>query len=697
MTPNRTLLLLILSIALMPFFAPLKIGNWEFGSIPIHLRIAWSSVTLLSVLIIWLIDNYYNQQHLTLRKSVFYTPIVLFFVWSCLSLLWSHNLYLGITMVIQYGLTALGFFLVYNIFCSQESIIKLVNYLIFSLFLVSIIGLSQYYFQDVEWIQVLFTQTAAPASVFTNRNLASHFVVLLLPLSFILLIYCQNLKGVYFYSFTTFAAILFLIFITAKQAYLAVFVQLIVLIIFLLLDHYKNESAFIKSIKLGAMKLFAIISILLMTVIASNIDKNGFTFDGGSKVERVFDTTTSSANARFPAWVNTIAMFKDNPIMGVGVGQWSEVYPLYYDTLAKDIGFGDVTKFVKPHNEYLSLLSTTGLVGFSLLIWLFAVSAKSSWAVLADATNQSRYLSLALTLGLTGFAVVAFFSFPIKSFVTGFFAMVFVALLASLATSKVNTVFNLNNFKYFGLLSLLVFVMLLMTYYSYHIVKASQIKNNAVVAFNNGKVGDAIRLSKDFLSHNPFDHEYYNTAAIFLMEDRSNLSNIREAIPLLRKAIKLSVFKSEYLFNLHIAYRLIGDVDNAIVVLRKILKYDSRHIRATAALVRLLFAKAEYDEANPLYKRLKTNFEYFKNRSNFGPYHTVLSKLALDVRDYNYASYIYKDLVTRRPSALRYAVYATIEFQHLGNKKKASALFRKAIQLDKEVEIPAEIKQELKL
>jgi len=697
MTKNRTLFVLILGIALLPFFAPLKIGDWEFGSIPIHLHIAWSSVTLLSALLIWIIDNYHNQHYLVLRKSGFYVPIALFVVWSCVSLLWSHNLYLGVTMVIQYGLTALGFLLVYNTFRSPESIVKLLNYLILSLLLISIIGLSQYYFPDIEWIQMFFPQTAGPASVFTNRNLASHFVVLLLPLSFILLVYCQNLKYLYFYSFTTFSAMLFLIFITAKQAYLAVFVELIVLIIFLLLDYYKNKGAFIKSINLGKIKLFSIISIILMIVAAANIDKHGFTFDSGSKVERLTNTTTASANARYPAWLNTIAMFKDNPILGVGVGQWSEVYPLYYDTIAKDIGFGDTSKFIKPHNEYLSLLSTTGLVGFFLLIWLFVISAKTSWLVLADSNNQSRYLSLALTLGLTGFIVVAFFSFPIKSFVTGFVAMVFVALLASLATNQVNTVFNLNKIKYFGLLSLFIVVMAIITYYSYHIIKASQIKNSAVVAFNNGKIDDAIRQSKDFIFHNPFDHSYYNLAAIFLMEDRANLTNIRESIPLLRKAIKLSMFKAEYLFNLHIAYRLVGDLDNAIIILRKILKYDPRHINATAALVRLLFAKAEYDQANPLYKRLKTNFEYFKNRSNFGPYHTVLSKLAFDVRDYKYASYIYSDLVARKPSAQRYAVYATIEFKHLGNKEKALALFRKAIQLDKKVEIPVEIKQELKL
>jgi O-antigen ligase/tetratricopeptide (TPR) repeat protein len=697
MVVNRTLFLLILGIVLLPFFVPLKIGDWEFGSIPTHLHIAWSSVTLLGVLLIWIIDNYQNKQHLALRKSEFYMPIVLFAAWSCFSLLWSHNLYLGTTTVIQYGLTALGFLLVYNIFRSPESIIKLLNYLIFSLLLISIIGLSQYYFPDIEWIQLFFPQTAGPASVFTNRNLASHFVVLLLPLSFILLIYCQNLKRLYFYSFTTFVAMLFLIFITAKQAYLAVFVELIVLIIFLLLDHYKNKSAFIKSINFGKVKLFAIISIMLMVATVSNIDKHGLTFDSGSKVERLTNTTATSANARFPAWLNTIAMFKDNPILGVGVGQWSEVYPLYYDAIAKDTGFGDVTKFIKPHNEYLSLLSTTGLVGFSLLIWLFVVSAKSSWLVLADANNQSRYLSLALTLGLTGFAVVAFFSFPIKSFVTGFVAMVFVALLASLATNKVNTVFNLNKIKYFGLLSLFSVVMAIIAYYSYHVVKASQIKNSAVVAFNNGKIDDAIRQSKDFIFHNPFDHAYYNSAALFLMEDRANLANIRKSIPLLKKAIKLSVFKAEYLFNLHIAYRIVGDMDNAIIILRKILKHDSRHIKATAALVRLLFAKADYDEANPLYKHLKINFEYFKNRRNFGPYHTVLSKLAFDVRDYKYASYIYSDLVAREPSAQRYVVYAIIELQHLGNKKKAKSLFLKAIELDAAIEIPEEIKQDLKL
>jgi O-Antigen ligase. len=38
----------------------------------------------------------------------------------------------------------------------------------------------------------------------------------------------------------------------------------------------------------------------------------------------------SSMNARLPAWKNTLVMIEDNLLIGVGVGQWSETYPLYY-------------------------------------------------------------------------------------------------------------------------------------------------------------------------------------------------------------------------------------------------------------------------------------------------------------------------------------------------------------------------------
>ena len=49
-------------------------------------------------------------------------------------------------------------------------------------------------------------------------------------------------------------------------------------------------------------------------------------------VQKFSQITVQGGSGRFPAWLNTIEMIKDHPIQGVGIGQWPESYPKYYDS-----------------------------------------------------------------------------------------------------------------------------------------------------------------------------------------------------------------------------------------------------------------------------------------------------------------------------------------------------------------------------
>ncbi len=58
--------------------------------------------------------------------------------------------------------------------------------------IVTIIGLVQYYFPDNYLIQNVFAQVAKPSATFGNKNMASHFVVMVLPLSIVFLLSAKN-------------------------------------------------------------------------------------------------------------------------------------------------------------------------------------------------------------------------------------------------------------------------------------------------------------------------------------------------------------------------------------------------------------------------------------------------------------------------------------------------------------------------
>lgn len=76
----------------------------------------------------------------------------------------------------------------------------------------------------------------------------------------------------------------------------------------------------------------------------------------------------SYSNTRIPAWLNTLEMIKDHFLMGVGVGNWEQAYPLYYDEVAKDLIFNEKTRLQRLHNSYLEMFANVGLIGYGFLL-----------------------------------------------------------------------------------------------------------------------------------------------------------------------------------------------------------------------------------------------------------------------------------------------------------------------------------------
>ena len=83
---------------------------------------------------------------------------------------------------------------------------------------------------------------------------------------------------------------------------------------------------------------------------------------------------TKSMSERKALWENTYKMFKENPVAGVGAGNWRINFGNYtlrgYDNWQAGLRIPD-----RPHNDFLWVLAETGLIGFFftssfLLCWL---------------------------------------------------------------------------------------------------------------------------------------------------------------------------------------------------------------------------------------------------------------------------------------------------------------------------------------
>ena len=673
----------------MPFMASTWAGEHVFYTEQAYLKAALGVVGSLVALLLWTFKRS-DESDLNAHYSKILFLFLGFLVWEFISLFWAQNVYLGSITIMQHASFIVVFFLASNTFSKKDLPVAL-NVLIIASVIVSVIGLLQYYFDDNVFIKTFFFQSAVPAATFINKNMASHFMVMTLPISLILFLFANKKLHAILYSITFFIGAWYVLYIQARQAYLAVIVELFVFVIFLGLDFWKNKlRSVVRSLHLKQVKLFLSIAMLVLFIIVGNFTNQGWGGNDNAKLNKLTNISVEGGSSRFPLWINTIEMIKDHPFAGVGVDQWSESYPLYYDRASKDTQFNERIRLQRVHNEYIETLANVGLIGYSLLLWALFYIVRRIIRSLSDVNNEYRSIILSSTLGMIGFAVVSFFSFPIQSYLPVFVLMFFIAAIVKTAKASTKSFFIFKD-KYYVSAFVVFGLLLYSTNFVYKLLATEHYYQKSLVSYNTSDFNSGLIYSNTARELAPDLWKNNQMNAVFLMKK----NRYKEAVVLLERANAISPYNTFSLFNLQTSYEVLGDYNKQISTLRRILEVDGHNVKASSILVRALYKQKKFKEATDEYTRTKLNFEYFKGRSGFGPYHADLAKTALLVGDYKYFGHIYDDLLKKSPTAENYQVYGIVEYQRLGNKKKAKRLFLIALKIDSKIKIPAKIRNDL--
>ena len=669
--------IIVLLIGSLAFFAPIRPDlGWLFAT-PEVLKTFWGVMGVLMIIFLWLILSY-RKSKITIQKSNIYLPLFIFILWCFITLIWVEDGYLAAIMLAQFTSAALMYFIVSNL-VKKSSFYTIVYTLIFSMTLVSLIGLIQFYFGDNIIIYNIFGQSVSPASTFGNKNMASHFLVIVLPLNLIFLIKETSKKRVVIYSTTLTISLWYLIFIAARQAYLAFGIELILLVLFLVLDYWKNrEKSIYHATTIKAYKVnIAVLIIILLSIVANSSN----TGTASNKLERLRSINIEAGGSRIPAWVNTIELIKDNFWTGVGIGQWPETYPQYYDKVQKDVIFNEKVRLKRLHNDYLETFSNVGFIGFLVLIWISFLIMSKIFRIILNPFNPNRFKVFSIGLGLVGFCVVAFFSFPARVYLPIFLVLVYFGLIENLSEKR-HRIYEITNKK---TILLIFFVFsLIAIYIGSESIKWIKAGNNFFIAKifleieNPDKTLHFIDLA---LRDNPLSPESY-----FIAGNASVLTgDMNKAEVLMKKAVDISPFNTQSLLNLAIIYNIIGKKDMEKRVLDFIISFDERNVRALAGLTQIFYKEKDMDNATVLYQRLKDSFTYFNERSNFGPYNDVVGLAAMSVGDYQYAEYVYQDALSKKDAAQNYVKLATVKFYNMGKKEEGIQLYKRALFLDSNI------------
>jgi O-antigen ligase/tetratricopeptide (TPR) repeat protein len=117
----------------------------------------------------------------------------------------------------------------------------------------------------------------------------------------------------------------------------------------------------------------------------------------------------------------TLAMARDYPLLGVGLGCWPELFSHYQAPPWLDVIFREA------HDDYAQLLAETGVIGFGFVTWFFVVVGQRLYrAFIAEGPAVSPTL-VALCAALAAMVFHEFFDFSLQ---TPANALLFTVLLA---------------------------------------------------------------------------------------------------------------------------------------------------------------------------------------------------------------------------------------------------------------------------
>ena len=242
-----------------------------------------------------------------------------------------------------------------------------------------------------------FDNMISVTSTFGHKNLLASILFLTLP--FLLILVHSGEKGWKRGAFILIAGVLlFTWLLQAKAVLISCFIFF--LSIFLILFLGKRVQIQRKSVK--RMLILTILFIVGISV---------FTFLNKEKFPRLLDK--KSSYERLQLWRNSLKMTQENPILGVGPGNWQIHFPKFGLN-----NFGDeqvkqgITTFQRPHNDFLWVLCETGIIGLTTYLLIFGVIIYYLIKLIRNSSNNFMFATLLATV--IGYMCIAFVDFPLE-------------------------------------------------------------------------------------------------------------------------------------------------------------------------------------------------------------------------------------------------------------------------------------------
>ncbi len=245
-------------------------------------------------------------------------------------------------------------------------------------------------------------------SVYSNKNILAAAIFVKIPFALWLFTFQPRWARVLGF-FSLFSALLATFFMSTRTFYLGMFSLMAIYLVYLLLVFLKKrESGKIATLitVLGAFLFILLFFEMTQRYVYPKENRDYYNVDVAGRLASI---AVEKGGSRPVAWERTLWLIRDNPMLGVGIGNW-KIQILQYENLTST----DYTYMYKNHNDFLEITSEIGIVGGLLFLSLFLMAGFDFIRAFfkPGATSKTYMYQFLPAFGLLAYSFDAFFNFP---------------------------------------------------------------------------------------------------------------------------------------------------------------------------------------------------------------------------------------------------------------------------------------------
>jgi Tfp pilus assembly protein PilF/O-antigen ligase len=670
-----------LGLILVSFLAPFMIlrGIYDFANLP---QSAFVQVAVVFLFLIWLIKGFFDKACLIV-KSPLNWPILAFVLWSLASLIYAHNKYEGFLPWMSWTACSLMFFLVVNGNHEAKRIAPLLTALFAAGCLSALLGISQHLF-GFSWVP----QVKPPSATFANRNMATQFIILTLPLAVGLIFSTGKTARVWIVALASGLMLSFLVYTRTRAGWVALLAEALLLAVLVLRERIQSKQATFwnrqKSLAAGS----AVVILFLMM----NLGPKGFKWGFREIAQETAAMTEfeeegaegQSLEARNVAlrvaiWRNTIEMIKDRPWLGWGLGNHKVFYPLYHRRVVEEQAFSETAQLSHVHNDFLQAFAELGLVGMGLLAWLAVVLAVIVFRLTSSRyPDRVRFWTMGISVAMIGLLVNAFFSFPFQRAIPPFVFMIFIGALGSFYSGEHRTWFVLKKrwlILCAGVIVLVAWIWIIRLntlgiVCDRHFMLMTQLEKA-------GQWSGVLSEGEKAFESNPSRTKVLSYIGRAYVET----GRYEEGIKALEQVIKAYPCHMNALLNIGVAYGSMGDYEKALDAYDRVLKIKPDYGKVHNNMGNIYMKQKKLDEA----------VEEFQLAADLDPSNAIIhfnvgTAMAHAGRYEEAAEALEKAIELKPEWALAYKRLGALYLQYLHRESEGVDLLRKALELNPRME-----------